>query len=197
MLFLKTLASLASFARDGPLPETAHGPPAPNQTRLGRLAASASVCSTGHIRDLAYTGAKQLTTLPVRPTNPKIFKLARVLVDRGANALRNHQIAGRPPSGTRCGCWTSIRATTTSRRRPLSPSSAPTASFRQAPRHWRRAHASRRGTRQLTMLLSEIAALLATAYQRHARAPADPDGRRRRCRQQKALITRGNRALMN
>src|ERR1035438_8052736 len=68
---------------DGPLPETAHGPPAPNQTRLGRLAASASVCPTGHIRDLAYTGAKQLTTPSSPATKPKIFKLTRVLVDRG------------------------------------------------------------------------------------------------------------------
>ena len=45
--------------------------------------------------------------------------------------------------------------------------------------------------------ISEIAALLATAYQRSRQAPARPDAVGGRCRQQKALITRGNRALMN
>ena len=83
---------------------------------------------------------------PTWPTNPKIFQLARVLVDRGANALPEHQIAGRPPSGTRCGCWTSDRATTTQPSAARSVLRPHPHLLRQAARPWRRTHATRRRT---------------------------------------------------
>ena len=45
--------------------------------------------------------------------------------------------------------------------------------------------------------INEIAALLAAAYQRRASIRLVTDSRRARSRQQKALITRAKRALMN
>ncbi len=48
------------------------------------------------------------TSRLTRPCLRAHFQLVRVLVDR-ERERPEHQTAGRPPSGTRCGCWTSVR----------------------------------------------------------------------------------------
>ena len=75
-------------------------------------------------------------------------------------------------------------------------SSAPAHLLRQAPPLEANACKTARN-RQLTMPSARSRTLLATAYQRYARDPADPAGAGGAASQQKALITRGNRALMN
>jgi hypothetical protein len=63
------------------------------------------------------------TRRPVQPglADVHIFQLARVLVDRERERAPEHPTAGRRPSGTRCGCWRSLKLADATRAAPTRP----------------------------------------------------------------------------